>query len=60
MTNGLHCSWSNVCRSSQALLTMWVNMGSLFWMLLTVPVNSRISLDTSRMSAGHSLQSITS
>lgn len=41
-------------------LTTWVKMASLFWMLLTVPENSRISLDSSTMSAGCSLQSITS
>ena len=35
-------------------------MASLFWMLLTVPENSRISVDSSTMSAGCSLQSITS
>lgn len=47
-------------RSRQAPLTTWVKMGSLFWMLLTVPENSRSSLDSSTMSAGRSLQSITS
>lgn len=35
-------------------------MASLFWTLLTAPENSRISVDSSTMSAGCSLQSITS
>lgn len=39
---------------------MWVKIASLFWMLLTVPENSRISVDSSTTSAGCSLQSITS
>ena len=39
---------------------MWVKMASLFWMLLTVPENSRISVDCSTMSAGRSQQSIAS
>lgn len=39
---------------------MWVKMASLLWMLLTVPENSRISVDSSTTSAGRSLQSIAS
>lgn len=39
---------------------MWVKIASLFWMLLTVPEKSRISVDSSTTSAGRSLQSITS
>lgn len=58
VTNRLHRNWSNLCK--QALLTTWVKMASLFWMLLTVPENSRISVDSSTMSAGRSLHSITS
>lgn len=47
-------------RSRGTLRTTWVKMASLFWMLLIVPENSRISVDSSTMSAGCNLQSITS
>lgn len=39
---------------------MWVKMGSLLWMLLTAPENSRISVDSSSTSAGCSPQSTAS